>query len=293
MMNSIVYLSILNKVKNYILLNEDNSNSKKVNLIPYRKGDRWGFCDTNKNILIECKYFSVNPFKEGMAVVKLDNDGYNYNYIDETGNELRIGILHHKNEQVLRRFAYAYDFCEGVAKVCALIPPPWETRYAGYIDKNGNELISCDYWDYDIQDIDDAFCEGFVRAKCGKWGFLDKTGNKITSFKYDDIKNFHRGRAKVCIEGKWGYIDTNGREIFPIKLDETDDIIEERARICINGKYGFLNTNGDEIINCKYDYASPFFEGLSRVLVKEKKIVSDNYTNGTIVINGTHYIEIR
>src|SRR5947209_576914 len=33
-------------------------------LIPYRKGDKWGFCDGRKQIVIEPKYDEVSPFSE-------------------------------------------------------------------------------------------------------------------------------------------------------------------------------------------------------------------------------------
>ena len=38
-------------------------------LIPYRKGDKWGFCDKDKNIVIECKYEDVELFSNGCAQV--------------------------------------------------------------------------------------------------------------------------------------------------------------------------------------------------------------------------------
>ena len=34
-------------------------------LIPYRKGDKWGFCDRNKKIVVECVYDWARPFSEG------------------------------------------------------------------------------------------------------------------------------------------------------------------------------------------------------------------------------------
>lgn len=38
-------------------------------LIPYRKGYKWGFCDKNKKIIIECKYDFAWFFSEGLAWV--------------------------------------------------------------------------------------------------------------------------------------------------------------------------------------------------------------------------------
>ncbi len=41
-------------------------------LIPYRVGDKWGYCDTNKKILIQPLYDEVGFFNEGLAAVKVN-----------------------------------------------------------------------------------------------------------------------------------------------------------------------------------------------------------------------------
>lgn len=51
-------------------------------LIPYRKGNKWGFCDRNKNIVIDCIWDEVRPFEEGLAVVSIKG---RYGYIDKKG----------------------------------------------------------------------------------------------------------------------------------------------------------------------------------------------------------------
>lgn len=41
----------------------------QLKLIPYRKGNKWGFCNENKNILIEPRYDVVYKFSEGLSLV--------------------------------------------------------------------------------------------------------------------------------------------------------------------------------------------------------------------------------
>ncbi|MDP3284716.1 MAG: WG repeat-containing protein, partial [Desulfobacterales bacterium] len=38
--------------------------AKLPDLIPYRKGTKWGFCDKNKKIVIPCKYDRTMPFNK-------------------------------------------------------------------------------------------------------------------------------------------------------------------------------------------------------------------------------------
>ena len=39
-------------------------------LIPYREGNKWGYCDTLGKIMIDCKYSDVGQFQDGYAWVK-------------------------------------------------------------------------------------------------------------------------------------------------------------------------------------------------------------------------------
>lgn len=87
-------------------------------LIPYRKGDKWGFCNEKKNILVEPKYDDAVPFSEGLAGVRLNNK---YGYIDKTGQEIT---------------PLKYDEARSFDKGFALV---WKARKAFYIDKNGTE----------------------------------------------------------------------------------------------------------------------------------------------------------
>ena len=41
-------------------------------LIPYRKGDKWGFCTPDKKVVIPPKYDDAYDFHEGLAEVVLN-----------------------------------------------------------------------------------------------------------------------------------------------------------------------------------------------------------------------------
>jgi len=50
-------------------------------LIPYRKGDKWGFCTPDKKTVITPKYDGAWTFSEGFARVKLNGK---WGFIDKT-----------------------------------------------------------------------------------------------------------------------------------------------------------------------------------------------------------------
>ena len=97
--------------------NESKSPIENLRLIPYRKGDKWGFCDSNKRIVIPLKYGYAFPFSEGLAMVEL-NYG-KYGFINESGEEVipikYDGYSLHISEFWENKFCSAFN--EGLATV--------------------------------------------------------------------------------------------------------------------------------------------------------------------------------
>ncbi len=87
-------------------------------LFPFRKGDKWGFSDSDKKFIIEAKYDNAYRFSEGLAPVK-SND--KHGFIDKTGKEV-----------IPLKYDRAYPFSDGLAKVTL-------NGNEFYIDKNGTE----------------------------------------------------------------------------------------------------------------------------------------------------------
>jgi len=124
-------------------------------------------------------------------------------------------------EFVSCKYDEVYDFSEGLAAVCI---GDWQTGKWGYIDKNGNEVIS--FGKYDIvkdhyNGVSSDFYDGLAAVTLNeKIGFIDKTGKEIIPFMYDWVSGFSDGFAVVNVGakdiyvggmslpfgGKWGFI---------------------------------------------------------------------------------------
>ena len=89
-------------------------------LIPYKEGDKVGFCDRNKKIVIPIKYDWVWSFSEGLACVKLNGK---WGFIDGKG-EVVIPI----------KYDEVGVFSEGLALVG--LNGKW-----GFVDKEGKEYF--------------------------------------------------------------------------------------------------------------------------------------------------------
>jgi len=251
------YISLFGVVKSYMLLLEEAeiTTQQSVNLsgsglIPYRRGEKWGFSDANKNLLIQAWYDDARPFSEGLAMVKLNGK---YGYIDKSGKELipfKYDLAHYLD--------LGHNFSEGLAAVIL------NGKY-GYIDKSGKEVIP---FKYDLgHDFSEGLAEVVLNDKCG---YIDKSGKEVSPLKYYVVYNFSEGLAAVILNDKWGYINKSGKEVIPLMYDHGRDFSEGLAAVRLNGKYGYIDKSGKEVIPLKYDDAWSFSEGLAAVRLNGK-----------------------
>jgi hypothetical protein len=49
----------------------------------------------------------------------------------------------------------------------------------------------------------------------GKTGFINRQGKMVIPPKFDGVRHFHEGRARVEIRDRYGYIDRSGRQLTP------------------------------------------------------------------------------
>lgn len=169
---------------------------------------------------------------------------------------------------------------------------------------------------------DNLFINGLVAVgKNGKYGYLNKKGETVIDFVYDQAMPFYDGMAIVKTGSTYTLINTRGTAIFQDKYDYLgidagtglivfgrngkyglmnrrekilcdavyDDIYyfsEGLAPVKLGSKYGFINKKGKLVIDTKYDDVSSFSEGLASVCIDDKY----GYINkkGTTVI-ATNY----
>ncbi|MCX6164326.1 MAG: WG repeat-containing protein [Ignavibacteriae bacterium] len=111
-------------------------------------------------------------------------------------------------------------------------------------------------------------------------GFINKEGEEVIPFKYDDARSFSEGLAAVHLIG-WKFIDNNNEVVFSMQdynfIDWVGDFHEGLAvfhetgsRLNANGKLGYVNKKGEKVIPAKYDVAMDFSEGLAKVKIENK-----------------------
>jgi len=210
----------------------------------------YGYLDFKGNVVIEPQWAGAAAFEDGMAVVtekKVKNDEatYKYGIINKKGEyivepqknplvslgESRFSmkksndkyVLCDKNlEELSGSYDYMYPFSCGLALVKK------NDKGWGFIDKNGQEIVSCKYQYADDYADDVAFVRKEVDSK---YEVLDKNGESILKLKEGDgpYYSFHNGLALIVNydsdskEYIFRYIDKNGETVYKWTPGDEDE----------------------------------------------------------------------
>ena len=136
----------------------------------------------------------------------------------------------------------------------------------GLIDKTGEIVLPFEY--QDIGGFDD---DGFAYFnKDGKYGVINNKLEVVVQPEYDLIYDFSEGLAAAWKDGKCGFIDPAGNVAVPLKYDVAQSFSDGLALVIRADKYGFVDKTGKLVINTEYDGALDFSEGLACVQKNEK-----------------------
>lgn len=267
-------------------------------LYPVKIKGLFGYMNTEGKMIISPKFDFADEFSDGFAVVALNLQpcliDVNENRAIDTGLYQFIGkfseglcavtdfkqnkfYLNNKAEKTIslsREFYEAHPFYNGIARIAKKIDYIEQkfgmeiSRIAyrfGYINKNGDSICSFIY-----DDAEDMF-EEVARVKINsKFGLINSMGNEILNPNYSNLSSFSEGLAVVEKAGKFGYINTKGEEIIAIKFEYSTMFNNGFAAFIANNKYGFIDKEGAIKIEAIYDDVRPFGEGLAAVLIGKK-----------------------
>jgi hypothetical protein len=190
-------------------------------LIPYRKGDKWGYCDSNKKILIAPQWKAVDFFEGTKA--RIVNDDKSYSLIDTNGRYIIAPSLH---------WTGGYSGEDSSALNCYD-----ETGRWGMVDLNGVLTVPCQYERHAFENnplqYSDSDLRYLIVIKNGKYGVIDQHNNILVPFTYDKLSQPYREleqyeQLEAVRKSKRGIIDLHGNITAPfrhwdIRIANNDD----------------------------------------------------------------------
>ena len=249
-------------------------------LIPYRKGDKWGYCDSTKKIIVPCRFTSVGTLENGIGVIF---SGQKFGFVDSNGKISHEAEFEYDHHRSFGSFEGNFIRLKKNGK-CGLmnrhlkwvIPPVFDYleffssnkiyadsgNVVGYLDTTGKVLFPFLY--NSVYEDSNGF---YVVSKKGKCGVIKAGGKVIIPFKYDQVSYAGEGIycvTKDSIPGKSyprysGLMDTMGKEIRPIQFRHLGGFSSGLEPVSFNGKkWGYIDRVGKLVIDTIYDNAGGF-----------------------------------
>lgn len=271
-------------------------------LIPFRKGDSWGYCDASGAMKIAAKYDAAMPFRHGRAVVFR---GGKAGLIDHNGKL----ILPTEYDNIIRdhllrlgrggRFALAdpagklltgFDYGQIFPERSGLFLVDLDGRY-GMIDTAG-KLITPTEYDLvrNLRDHQGNYTDLIEVHQDNLLGLYDRCGNRICAPIYSRIDAFHYGFAVVQRDFRFGLIDLEGCEVVEAAYDNMHAVHEGLAAAMVRGRWGFVNMQGEEVVPFRYTavHQDGFFQGRAAVLYRDNWIFIDRKGQENLQMEGPY-----
>ncbi len=269
---------------------------------------KWGYIDYTGAIFISAEYDEVGDFTRNAAYVVAEGVG---ELISVEGEVIYEGVVSDITEG-LAKFKRTDD--QGVTKYgfvnesgAVIIQPGWEEVGVpaegkipvrrdgkwGYIDYQGNTIADMT-WDYAA-----PYSGGFARVAMLPEGetlptsyvysgyvpdfnytFINEEGQPISeTLSFKGARDFHDGRAAVCVDELWGFIDATGLQIVPCAYHSVSDFSSNCALAVTEGEDGTLTYQLlDDTGTVKSYYAAD-----EEKPKKEETTAEDSKTPGTFV----------
>lgn len=276
--------------------------------------DNAGLYSVNaQKAIVEPQYFQIEPFSEGLAVVKKRKQdfGFLWGAVDVNGaiiipieyeylgylkeglinfqKDNKMGFLDRSNKVVIPAMYYNFSaFSNGLAAVKIS-----ETGKYGFIDKNNKMVIAAEYEDAN------PFFGGFTSVAKkkgysmggagkqtvtvpGQWVVIDSTGKLIQERPFERVSPLQGGGLFIIeSNGKKGTMNTKGMPILPMEYSEVsvDKSGYTVFKTVDTKKYGMMNNMGILIVATNYDYVSATTANRFYVIQNGKYTVGDVNNN--------------
>lgn len=249
----------------------DDAWSFSEGLANVKLGEKWGFIDSKGEIIIPIKYDMARPFKNGIAPV---SDGGAYVYIDKNGQQ-----------KFYKKFSYADSFWEDNIAYVVMKSNEGGSR-STFIDINGNEIFKRRY-----DDVTEKRCQGLIIVELNnKKGLCNHLGREVIPVIYDRIYESSCWNNLFVVEkdGKIGCVDGTNNIIIPFMPHMNGTFIyPENSCIIIkqNGKYGIRSLKGDMVLSEIYEYIdTPYLDNSGLCSFKDEGKWGILNHNGNIMV---------
>ena len=176
------------KITGEVTINPEYEDLKeaKDGILIAKKGLKYGLIDITNTPKIEAKYMAIS-YNEKADLYILEDDSANSTILNSNFETKLQGILNKVDEE------------KGYLKI--RVGDEYKYYNFKFEEKKASEVLTSNTL--------------FLSKKDGKYGFVDKNGNVVVEYIYDDAKEQNSsGFAAVKKDGKWGSINSKGNVVI-------------------------------------------------------------------------------
>ncbi|MEY4925794.1 MAG: hypothetical protein RI894_230 [Bacteroidota bacterium] len=235
----------------FALLNMNGAMAQltEFKLIPYRKGELWGYADITKKIVIAPEYTEANFFVEGHAIVRkiMDING------KKTG---AYGVIDGKNKVVVPIKYYDIRFQKDTKGklIFECVPLALKETY-DYYGIDGKQITPKPDIEQSLAKRKTAVIPSNVEpVQNGElYGLLRDGKDTVASAKYQMMASTTNGYFLAAYSGKFGIIDVKGGIAVPFEYMRANPmgtgfaVVKDKTL-----KEGFVSPEYKYTIPCKY-----------------------------------------
>jgi hypothetical protein len=241
---------------------------------------KWGFIDTQGQLVVPPQYDDVESFSCGLASVF--NNETLVGFIDRQG-KIVIPNRHKPGD----RFSDS-EFSEGLISVIV-------GGKEGFMDTAGQWVID-PFFDY-VASVSYivSFSEGLAAFRIKdaqgekRYGYIDRTGKVAIPPQFINAFSFREGMAPAAVKAdapydvKWGYINPRGEFVIPPRFGRAFSFYEGMAAVreepggpdYLPPDYGLIDKTGQYVVkpggSPRLTSIDPFCNGLARVRLHDSK----------------------
>jgi len=270
----ILYWGIIDKNGNFT--NLKRSDGEFISDFPHDFSDDWFYLAHG----LESKRYT--GYHNGVLVTDILNSPVNWAF-DSEGVEIPFGYgAYPLNEGILPTIEGFKDYSTGEIlfqdkKIYGKAPFNQGLAPAGlenesgdivwkFINRNGEILKDISFISYKVRDqfrehiIFNENSLASIQNTEGKWGVINKTGETIIPFKYDELKIFTEGLIGFKSNGKYGFMDINENvRIKPI-YDDVSSFNNGLAVVRIEDRAYLIDKEGEKIESSDVLSESAYFK---------------------------------
>ncbi len=192
-------------------------------LIPYLKGDKWGYCNQAKELVIPAKYEEATFFSRDSSV----SDGLVFWYASVKSNG-KYGAINAKGELFIpAQYAIPIHFRQGFCWFMDYESKDAKAERLSIINYKNRKIFSSNKRTGIIREFNEGLLAVSLEegdSYVGSLGFIDYQGKVVIPFQYDGNSPvsdfvFQNGRAALSKNNKMGIIDKDNKIIYPFTIE--------------------------------------------------------------------------